>query len=129
MRFLKEYVIIVVILIIVFAINCITGKNLESSIRWMRDGIISIENKMSENDEEGAKNEFYELEDKWKKETDKLSFFVEHNELEKVSDDIAIVEANFNTKDNDKIIETISELKFMLEHIEDKNKLKWKNIF
>lgn len=129
MRFFKEYIIVLVILIIVFVINFITSKKLENAIGWMDDGMESIGNKISENKEDDAKKEFYELEDKWKSETEKLSYFVEHNELEKVSREVIIVEANFSINDSDKIIESINELKFLLEHIEDKNKLKLKNIF
>ena len=58
-----------------------------------------------------------------------MALFVEHNELEKVSNDIVIIESNFETNETEKILENIAELKFMLEHIEEKNQLKLKNIF
>ena len=75
------------------------------------------------------KQEFYELKDKWKQKAESLALFVEHNELEKVSNDIVIIESNFETNETEKILENIAELKFMLEHIEEKNQLKLKNIF
>jgi len=65
----------------------------------------------------------------WKKDTDKLALFVEHNELEKVSSDIVVIESNFETDEIDKVLENIAELKFLLEHIEEKNQLKLKNVF
>ena len=40
-----------------------------------------------------------------------------------------VIEANFETDEKDKVMENIAELKFMLEHIEEKNQLKLKNIF
>lgn len=129
MRFIKEIVIIIIILIIVFFIDHITSKNLGEAVSWMRDGITSIENKMNENKESEAQEEFYELEGKWKQKTEELALFVEHNELEKVSNDIVIIETNFETNEKDKVMENIAELKFVLEHIEEKNQLKLKNIF
>jgi len=129
MKFLKEYVIITVILIIVFYSDYITSKSLGDVVIWMRDGITSIENKMNENKEAEAQEEFYRLEERWKKDTDKLALFVEHNELEKVSSDIVVIESNFETDEIDKVLENIAELKFLLEHIEEKNQLKLKNVF
>ncbi len=129
MRFLREYAIIIIILMIVFYIDHITSKNLKEAVNWMRDGIVSIENKIKENSETEAEQEFYDLEERWKEESEQLALFVEHNELEKVSNDIVIIESNFETNETEKVLENIAELKFMLEHIEEKNELKWKNIF
>lgn len=129
MRFWKEYCIIVVILVIVFAIDYVTDKNLGDSIKWMREGIVSIENKCKENKETEAQNEFYELEKRWKEEESRLALFVEHNELEKVSGDIVRIQSNFDTNDTDELFQNIADLKFMLEHIEEKNRLKLKNVF
>lgn len=129
MRFLKEYVIVFVILIFVFLIEYITNRDLTDCVKWMRDGITSIENKLEENREEEAQNEFLELKSKWEGEQEKLAFFVEHEELEKVSNDIVIIESNFNQNESDEIDENIADLKFMLDHIEEKNQLNLKNIF
>lgn len=129
MRFLKEYFIIIIILIIVFYIDYETNQMLQDAVSLMRDGITSIENKISENKEEEAQDEFNRLEKEWKEESDKLAIFVEHNELEKVSNNIEIIESNFKTNETEKVLENIAELKFMLKHIEEKNQLKLKNIF
>lgn len=129
MRFIKEYSIIIIILVIVFYIDFVTSKSLEDAVNWARDGITSIENKINENNEVEAQDEFYDFEEKWKEKVQNLSLFVEHNELEKVSNDIVIIESNFETNETEKALENIAELKFMLEHIEEKNKLKLKNIF
>lgn len=129
MRFMREFIIIVIILIIVFTIDHITGKNLSDSVAWMRDGMISIENKLKENNENEAQNEFFELKEKWDEECEKLSLYVEHNELEKVGNDIVIIESNFRQNESDELFENIADLKYMLSHIEEKNQLKLKNIF
>lgn len=126
---MREFIIIIVILIIVFTIDHITGKNLSDSVAWMRDGMISIENKLKENNENEAQNEFFELKEKWDEECEKLSLYVEHNELEKVGNDIVIIESNFRQNESDELFENIADLKYMLSHIEEKNQLKLKNIF
>lgn len=129
MRFLREYLIIIVILSFVFLMEYLTSKSLGEATQWMKNGVISIENKIKENQESEAQEEFYDLQGKWKEKTEKLALFVEHNELEKVTNDIALIEINFETDETEDILENIADLKFMLEHIEEKNQLKWKNIF
>ena len=129
MRFIKEYLIIITILLIVFYIDHLTSENLGEAVSWLRDEIIGIENQINENREIDAQEQFYKLEEKWKEKSEQLALFVEHNELEKVSNDIVIIQSNFETDETDKVLENIAELKFMLEHIEEKNQLKWKNIF
>ena len=129
MRFLKEYVIVGVILVFVFFMEHITNKNLSDSVKWMKDEITSIENKLEENKEGEAQEEFLDLKSKWEGEQEKLAFFVEHEELEKVSNDIVIIESNFEQNEADEIDENITDLKFMLDHIEEKNQFNLKNIF
>lgn len=129
MRFIKEYLIIITILLIVFYIDHLTSENLGEAVSWLRDEIIGIENQINESREIEAQEQFYKLEEKWKEKSEQLALFVEHNELEKVSNDIVIIQSNFETDETDKVLENIAELKFMLEHIEEKNQLKWKNIF
>lgn len=129
MRFLKEYVIVGVILVFVLFIEHITNKNLSDSVKWMKDEITSIENKLEENKEGEAQEEFLDLKSKWEGEQEKLAFFVEHEELEKVSNDIVIIESNFEQNEADEIDENITDLKFMLDHIEEKNQFNLKNIF
>ncbi len=129
MRFIKEYLIVLMILVIIFLIDFMTNKSLGKSTEWMRNGIESVEKKVKEQNQEEAKNEFYELEGRWKDDVSRLALFVEHNELEKISGDIVLIESNFDTGDTDELFQNISDLKFMLEHIEEKNQLKWKNLF
>ena len=129
MRFIREYFIIIIILIIVFCLEVLTSKTLKEAVSWMKDGVISMESQINENKENEAQQAFYELEEKWKQKSEQLALFVEHNELEKVSNDIVMIRSNFETNETDKVLENIAELKFMLEHIEEKNQLKLKNIF
>ena len=117
MRFLKEYLTVIIIILFVFYIDHLTSKNLEEAVNWMKDGLISMENKINENQEQEAQQEFYDLQQRWKDKTEQLALFVEHNELEKVSNDIVIIGSNFETNETDKVLENIAELKFMLEHM------------
>lgn len=129
MKFLKEYFIIIIILIFVIYINYLTDKDLKNQIAWMRNGVISIENKIEDDKKTEAKNEFDLLRSKWNDITEHLELFVDHSELEKISSDIVRIDANFETDGYEELMENIYDLKFMLKHIEEKNQLKLKNFF
>lgn len=129
MRFIKEYFIILIILGFVFYINYLTDKDLNEQIAWMKDGIQSIENKIAENKKSEAEKEFESLHARWDNITEHLELFVDHSELEKISSDIVKIDANLKIDENEELMENIYDLKFMLKHIEDKNKLKLKNFF
>ena len=77
----------------------------------------------------GDKSEVEELQDKWKKYEKSLSFFIEHDELEKVSAKVAIIKENVENEEYEIALEDIIETKYLLEHIKDKYNLSLKNIF
>ena len=129
MRFLKEYFFVLIILALVLYINYLTDKDLSEQILWMRDGILSIQKKIDDDKKEDAKDEFNSLHDKWKDVTEHLELFVDHSELEKISSDIEKISANLKVGEDEELMENIYDLKFMLKHIEEKNKLNWRNFF
>lgn len=129
MRFIKEYIVISAILIIVFGIEYFTKNKLDYSIKLIRDDIYDVEKSINEKNIKNAKKKIIEIKNNWKKEYETLALFVEHNELEKISNDIVTIEANFESEEEDMLMENIAELKFMLSHIQEKNKLNLKNIF
>ena len=129
MRFFKEYIIIAVILVIIFGIEFWTNNNLNSTFEWIRAEIDDIENKISENKESEAQEQFHKMHESWKKKNDELAVYMEHTELEKITEDIVMIESNFESNDMDKVNENIAELEFILKHIEEKDKVNIKNIF
>ena len=58
-----------------------------------------------------------------------MNFYLEHDELEKASKQIAILETQIQTNNITDAKQNISEIKFLLKHIEDKPKIKIFNIF
>lgn len=125
-RFFKEYAILLFIILFVILIETITDNITRQSIEDINNNISQLENALeSDNVEEKIDDLFLA----WKKEEGKLSFYMEHNELEKVSVLVDNVKANIKTKSMEEINEEISEIKFMLEHIKEKQKLELKNIF
>ena len=65
----------------------------------------------------------------WKNRQDKLAYYIEHDELEKVKTHLVVLQSNIEIKDYEQGIGELDSCCFVLEHIQDKESLKLKNIF
>lgn len=113
--------------------NSIKEKNIEVNIKENIEE--NIENNMEEDNEEKSEedSEIKELVDEvfeiWEKRYDKLAYFIEHDELEKVETNLTNVKSYVKLKNFDMAISSIEETAFVLEHIEDRNAFNLENIF
>lgn len=128
MRFLKETITIILIVIFVFAVNIITENITKSAISEINNEINVIEGDIN-NNEDNINENVGKLKDKWNQKEYTLSFFVEHSELEKVSSNMVLIETNIENGKIEESLEKIAEIKFLLNHIEEKNKFKLNNVF
>lgn len=118
----KELITLIVVIMFVFCLNFYTEKILNETMREMINKIEIIK--------EDINNEnVTELKDIWMEREKKISYFLEHDELEKVT--LEIEKLKINTENN-LILEAEEDIKLietLLNHIEEKGKLKMKNIF
>lgn len=125
----KEIIICIIIIISIVTLD-IFLQNYTKNATVEIDGILSeIKLDIENSDNEKAKEQLKELEEKWKDKHDILAYYIEHDELEKV--DTAIVRV-INYVENNDIPSAIAELetgKFVLKHIEEKYKFNLQNIF
>lgn len=126
MRFLKEYVIIFLIIVFVVSIEIITDSITYKSISDINDRIKKVEQSV-ETDE--AKTKINDLYSSWKKECDRLSFYMEHDELEKVGVLVDNVKSDIENENTEDVRKELDEIKFLLDHVKDKQKLQLKSIF
>ena len=125
MRFIKETIGIILIIVFVISIEIITEKITNNSLRVISQEITNIE----ENGEEKIEENVNKLSEAWKNEESKLSCYMEHDELEEISKLITSLKFSSKKNDTEKIEENINEIKFKMEHIKNKQKVKIKNIF
>ena len=130
MRFLKEYVILFFIIVFVILIEFITGKITNKSLESINYYISNLEEGINNNDNIESKME--ELSNKWYKDEIILSYYMEHNELEKISTNMNELRVNLRNISNNNYAEIkvlIDEIKYRLEYIKSKQKLGLKNVF
>ena len=92
------------------------------------------ENKSEGNKENDTKNsdlikKSQEIFKEWLKNFNVMEYFIEHDELEKVNTQMRLIMAEYEAKSLEDAVPEIEEGIFILEHIEDRQKITWKNIF
>ena len=70
-----------------------------------------------------------DIRNRWDEMQELLSFYIEHDELEKVETQLAVINGQMESKLYDEAVVEIERCKFILEHIADKTAFNIKNIF
>ena len=99
-------------------------SGVQDSLRELKEGILSSENEVSELIDKT--NQIY---DKWEEDNQLLSYYLEHDELEKVNTQFVLVKGYLETDDPQNALPDIEEGIYILEHIKEKEKLSIKNVF
>lgn len=120
---ISSCVIIAILILDIWIGNFIDSK-MEHEISLLGDLRVCIEN----NDYKVAKEKVKEVDNYWNKSEEVLSFYLEHDELEKVSTELASLKVYIEMQ-NDDALESVDKMQFIIRHIEEKNDLKIKNIF
>ncbi len=130
----KEFIICVIILILIFVGNGITQGYSRDSIEDINgkltelEQIIDKENQEEIDQEEVNKRE-EEIDKQWDDMFSKLAYYIEHEELEKVAKNLENMKTYLKLKEYDNAIKEIREGIYILQHIEDKYSFNLQNIF
>ena len=125
----KETVICIIIVVAIFSLDMFTQNYTNHAVADISDRFSSLRGNILKEDKDQMDEELKKLDENWNKMHDKLAYYIEHDELEKV--DTAIVQVK-SFVENEEIPSAIAELetgKFVLEHIERKYKFNLQNIF
>lgn len=127
----KELIISIIIIILVIIGNIITQNYTKKCVATINDNLIQLKEQINskEKNENEIKEEVYKIANEWDEMQEKLAFYVEHDELEKVETQIFLLKGETEVKLYDDSIPEIEKCIFILQHIEDKTSLDIKNIF
>lgn len=120
---------VIILIICIIALDILVGKCTDNFINETEEYLANLKQALIEEDYSESKNRSEKLKEKWDESENKLAYFIEHDELEKISSQIAIMNENTNNKEYKLALEDNIETKFLLEHVKDKLKLKIKNVF
>ena len=122
-------IISVILVVLIFVGDFITQKYTDNSISSFNEELQNLKNTLIERNQEKANEEIENAEKKWTDIQNVMSYYIEHNELEKVETNLA--EAKSLTKSGDFVfaINAIDKTDSVLEHINEKYTFSLENIF
>ena len=125
----KELIISVVIIVCIVTGNIITHKYLEKSTEDMKNSLNSLEKSVLKEDKNEIELSMRNLQILWDSLYKKLTYFNEHDELEKVYVRLSSISGNIKAGEYKQTMQYIDECIYILDHIKDKESLYWENIF
>ena len=126
---LKELIICIVIVVTIVALDITTQNFTEKTVGEISDNLKSLKLTILNGNSEEMKKEADNIHKDWEGKNEKLAYFIEHDELEKVSNAIIEMKSHIETETYTDAIAELEEGIFVLKHIEERNALDMKNIF
>ena len=125
----KETVICVIIVTFIFGLEIFTQNFTKETVSQMTGTLTSLKDAISQKDDEKIKKNIEKLTNNWEERHNKLAYYIEHNELEKVETAIVRMKSYIESEKFEDAITELEDGKFVLEHIQDKNSFNLQNIF
>ena len=132
----KETIICIIIVIVICIGNVITQKYTKESVETLTSGLETLKTDLKDNidnnegkSNEEIKEEIDKIKENWESRHDKLAYYIEHNELEKVENNLTALDSFAETEEYADAIKELDESIFILRHIQEKYAFNLKNIF
>lgn len=125
----KELIIIITIIIAIIALDLITNNFTEATVTIFEQDLKQLRISLENEDELKNVNEINTIKEKWKVKYDKLAFYIEHDELEKVGTEFTKLSSYIDTKEYEEAISELDTVDFILKHIKDKEKFSIQSVF
>ena len=127
----KEIIICIIVVIFVLIGNIITQNYTRKSVETTNAKLIELKEKLSmlSKDDEKLKEAVKDIKEDWDEKQEKLAYYIEHDELEKVETQIHLLSGEVEAKLYEDAVPEADKCMFILEHIKDKTALNVKNIF
>ena len=125
----KEYIIIILVILLIVCLDVITNKYTTESIKIMSEDLNILKSNLTNKNNRNGENQLRKIKEDWEKRYNILAYYIEHDELEKVGTQLAGLSANLESCEYEQGLEKIDTTIFILKHIEDKEKFTVQSIF
>ena len=125
----KETTICICIIILIIGLDILTQNYTKTSTIEITECLSELKKEIEDKSLENAKEKLGELDKKWDEKHDKLAYYIEHDELEKVETNLTGLRSFIESKEYSDALAELDKTVFVLRHIEDKNKFNLQNVF
>ena len=125
----KEIIITILIVVLILGLDIITNRYTANAIDELSQSLDELKldlNTKSKNEIEEKTNNIFS---KWREHYDVLAYYIEHDELEKVETQLTMLRSDQNEKQYEECKKEIDTTKFILKHIENKEKFTLQSMF
>ena len=126
---MREVIIILIIVVSVIALGVCEQKYIDNNTNELISNLNEIKKQVKEQKHEAAIKKTNELSEKWDKIEGKLSILVDHEHIDNVGESIGALKTGLEADEKEGITKEIDKTIFLLNDIQDINRLKWKNVF
>ncbi len=128
---IKELVISIVIVICIVSGNVITQNYTKKAVEETTQSLQELREEMINEDieKEKASEKIELIHHNWDNYYEKLAYYIEHNELEKVETQLTGIKGYIEKEEYTEAIPELDKGVYILYHIKDKNAVNLKNIF
>lgn len=126
---LKELIICIVLVVSIVSLDIYTQNFTEKTVSEITADYNSLKQTILSEDKEQMQNKAENIDKNWEEKNEKLAYFIEHDELEKVSNSIVEMKSHIETETFTDAIAELEEGIFVLQHIQERNAFNLKNIF
>lgn len=129
----KEIIICTIIIVTIAIGNNITQnysvKTIETITSKLRELKIEMKEKEENIDNEKIQEKVNNIFNEWTQRYDKLAYYIEHDELEKVETNLTSLKSCIETNSFSEAVDELDKCTFVLKHIKDKYMFNLQNIF
>lgn len=125
----NESLICIVVIILIAILEMVTGNYTKESVEYLKSDLYQIKQEIETEDKKKISEKVINAQENWKDRANKMAYYVEHDELEKVNVYLVGVESNTETEEYNDAKSELEKCIYILEHIEEKYKFNLKNIF
>lgn len=126
---LKEMCICIIIVVLIFGLDIFTQNYTKESVNKISEMLANLKEEILKTNKSEITKKVKEIDNNWNKMHDKLAYYIEHDELEKVDTAIVTMKSYIETEDYSSAVAELDEGKFVLEHIQKKTAFNLQNVF
>ena len=125
----KEILIIIIVLVLVVSLDIITNNYTTYAADSLSEELSELRDFILKKDKNNINKKIEEIDKNWDEYNQILSYYMEHDELEKVGNGLTALKAHLDVEEYSDSIENLDENIFLLQHIQEKEKFSIKSLF
>ena len=125
----KELIICIILVILIVIGDWVTQNYTKNTVDYITGELENLKQNLLEKSDDKVDEDINKIDDKWKEVYDKLAYYIEHDELEKVETNFTACKSLAKSGEYEQAISELEKTVFVLDHITDKYSFNLVNIF